>query len=81
MNALQKEKAHNGRKSCLSIIQHVRKTNLKTVPVAVAAKDTAAYLLFSSGTTGLPKGHLYSIEQFPSFFAQGFQLLKSHMGI
>lgn len=47
-----------GRRSIRSIIRDVR--NKKTPPVDIrpATKDTLAYLIFSSGTSGLPKGNL-----------------------
>jgi acyl-CoA synthetase (AMP-forming)/AMP-acid ligase II len=67
LKSLQNKEEVNGRKSCLSIIHHVKKESLKTVAVGIAAKDTVAYLVFSSGTTGLPKGILHSIEQFLVF--------------
>jgi len=60
----QIEKEVNGRRTCMSIIHRVRKNNIKTVAVGMAHKDTAAYLVFSSGTTGLPKGHSHLIKQF-----------------
>jgi len=61
------EKEFKGRRTCLSIIHHVKKNNIKTVAVGIAHKDDTAYLIFSSGTTGLPKGHLHLIKQFLLF--------------
>jgi acyl-CoA synthetase (AMP-forming)/AMP-acid ligase II len=47
----------NGRKSFWSIIKDVRNKKISRVDVRTATKDTLAYLVFSSGTTGLPKGN------------------------
>ena len=57
----QNEKEVKGRRTCLGIIHHVKKNSIETVAVGIAHKDTAAYLVFSSGTTGLPKGHSHVI--------------------
>jgi len=38
------------------MIQNVRNNNIPREPVREAGKDTLAYLVFSSGTSGLPKG-------------------------
>ena len=38
------------------MIARAKKQNEPTVGIKQAKKDTLAYLLFSSGTTGLPKG-------------------------
>ena len=46
----------NGRKSFWSIIKDVRKKKILRVDVRTASKNTLAYLVFSSGTSGLPKG-------------------------
>ena len=56
----------SGRKSFWSIIRDVRTRKIPRVDVRTANKDTLAYLVFSSGTSGLPKGnYLY-------FFLFGF---------
>ena len=46
-----------GRKSLWSIIRDVRRKKTPLVDVRAATKDTLAYLVFSSGTSGLPKGN------------------------
>jgi long-subunit acyl-CoA synthetase (AMP-forming) len=43
-------------KSFRDIIQAVRKSKVPTIDIRPAGKDTLAYLVFSSGTSGLPKG-------------------------
>lgn len=45
-----------GRTSVRSIIHDARKKQIPPVDIRPAAKDTLAYLIFSSGTSGLPKG-------------------------
>ena len=51
----------NGRKSFWSIIEDVRRRKISRVDARTATKNTLAYLVFSSGTTGLPKGNeIYS---------------------
>ena len=45
-----------GRRSIRSIIREVRNKQIPPVDIRPAAKDTLAYLIFSSGTSGLPKG-------------------------
>jgi long-subunit acyl-CoA synthetase (AMP-forming) len=45
-----------GRKSFWSIIGDVRKKRIPPVGIRTATKDTLAYLVFSSGTSGPPKG-------------------------
>ena len=47
----------NGRKSVWSIIEDVRRSKISRVDVRTATKNTLAYLIFSSGTSGLPKGN------------------------
>lgn len=47
-----------GRRSIRSIIREVRNKQIPPVDIRPAAKDTLAYLIFSSGTSGLPKGNL-----------------------
>lgn len=41
------------------LIENVRKRKLPRKPVVPAQTDTLAYLLFSSGTSGPPKGRLF----------------------
>ncbi|TFY69544.1 hypothetical protein EVJ58_g346 [Rhodofomes roseus] len=45
-----------GKKSLADFIHETRERRIPMVPVKPATKDTLAYLIFSSGTTGLPKG-------------------------
>ena len=53
----------NGRKSFWSIIKDVRRKKIPRVDTRTATKNTLAYLVFSSGTSGLPKGN----ESIPSY--------------
>jgi long-subunit acyl-CoA synthetase (AMP-forming) len=46
----------DGRKSLRSIIEDVRRKKISRVDTRTATKNTLAYLVFSSGTSGLPKG-------------------------
>lgn len=41
-----------------SLVKHARQRKLKRVDVRPVKHDTLAYLMFSSGTSGLPKGEL-----------------------
>jgi len=50
----------NGGKSFRSIIEDVRRKKISRVDARTATKNTLAYLLFSSGTTGLPKAVMIS---------------------
>ena len=54
-----------GRKSLWSIIKDVRRKKIPLVDIRIATKDTLAYLVFSSGTSGLPKGNEFPF--LPSF--------------
>jgi acyl-CoA synthetase (AMP-forming)/AMP-acid ligase II len=45
-----------GRQSFADMIDHVRKSRIPRLDVRHAKEDTLAYLIFSSGTSGLPKG-------------------------
>ena len=45
-----------GHKSFSKLIADIQTKSVTSVAVRSATKDTLAYLLFSSGTTGLPKG-------------------------
>ena len=46
----------DGRTSFSDLINEVRSRKLQPIAVRPAHKDTLAYLVFSSGTSGLPKG-------------------------
>ena len=48
-----------GLRSLGSMIDEVRAKRIPTVEVRPAQKDTLAYLIFSSGTSGLPKGSFH----------------------
>ena len=45
------------------LIQNVRHNKVHREPVRQAGKDTLAYLVFSSGTSGLPKGDPDRLER------------------
>ena len=45
-----------GRKGFSDMINQVRKDFTPKIDIRPAGKDTLAYLIFSSGTSGLPKG-------------------------
>jgi long-subunit acyl-CoA synthetase (AMP-forming) len=45
-----------GRTSYEQLIQRVRSGQIPRIAIRPAKRDTLAYLVFSSGTTGLPKG-------------------------
>jgi long-subunit acyl-CoA synthetase (AMP-forming) len=49
-----------GRKSLDDLIKDAQTKKLAPLAVRPAKKDTLAYLVFSSGTTGLPKGSSFS---------------------
>jgi long-subunit acyl-CoA synthetase (AMP-forming) len=49
-----------GWKSLSELIDNARTKNIVPVSIRPAAKETLAYLIFSSGTTGLPKGWIRS---------------------
>ena len=46
-----------GKKSFWDIIKDVKTKKIPPVDVRTATEDTLAYLVFSSGTSGLPKGN------------------------
>jgi acyl-coenzyme A synthetase/AMP-(fatty) acid ligase len=45
-----------GRKSFSELVANAQTKSIPAIAVRPAAKDTLAYLVFSSGTTGPPKG-------------------------
>ena len=47
----------NSRKGFWSIIRDVRRKKISREDVRAVTKNTLAYLVFSSGTSGLPKGN------------------------
>ena len=49
-----------GRRSFSDMINQVRKDFKSRIDIRPAGKDTLAYLVFSSGTSGLPKGQYRS---------------------
>ncbi|KAI0345746.1 amp dependent CoA ligase [Trametopsis cervina] len=50
----------DGRWSFQDFVDHARARAIPRVPIRPASKSTLAYLVFSSGTTGLPKGVMIS---------------------
>ena len=51
-----------GKLSLPRLIDNVKAGGLPRVPTQTVGDDTLAYLVFSSGTTGLPKGHFTSFS-------------------
>jgi acyl-CoA synthetase (AMP-forming)/AMP-acid ligase II len=49
-----------GKVSLPHLIDNVKSRGLPRVPTQLVGDETLAYLMFSSGTTGLPKGNLTS---------------------
>ena len=64
-----------GHTSYADLVDRVRQNKIPRLPVQLAKKDTLAYLVFSSGTTGLPKGEhslvFYSQSSGPVFLEHG----------
>ena len=52
-----------GRPSFDGLIKRVREKNIPRIGVRPAKADTLAYLVFSSGTSGMPKGMSPTIGQ------------------
>jgi long-subunit acyl-CoA synthetase (AMP-forming) len=50
-----------GRISLPRLIEYVKGRVLPRIPTQPVREDTLAYLVFSSGTTGLPKGHFLNV--------------------
>lgn len=48
----------DGRLNLQGLVNRIRKGSIPREPVRPAKKNTLAYLVFSSGTSGLPKGRL-----------------------
>ena len=72
-----------GRPSFSDLIQRVRSKGVPRVPYAPVKEDTIAYMVFSSGTSGLPKGDSYSPQpNFPSVVTDSTPgVLLSHKNI
>ena len=54
----------DGRRSFQDLADQVKRNGVPTTPVKPAGKDTLAYLVFSSGTSGLPKGLFLQLDPF-----------------
>ena len=52
----------SGQVSVESLIRRVKEKRIPEEPVRIVPKDTLGYLVFSGGTTGLPKGLVSSLE-------------------
>ena len=52
----------DGRRSFQDLADQVKRNGVPTTPVKPAGKDTLAYLVFSSGTSGLPKGLFLQLD-------------------
>ncbi|KDQ62797.1 hypothetical protein JAAARDRAFT_30700 [Jaapia argillacea MUCL 33604] len=70
-----------GRKSYGEMIDKVRKRGAPRVPVRSAGKDTIAYLIFSSGTSGLPKAVMISHGNLCFALAQYVVVTKSVLDV
>ena len=57
----------SGKVSLPRLIEHVKARGLPKIATQTVQDDTLAYLIFSSGTTGLPKGYFAHVN-FCSFF-------------
>ena len=71
---------HSKEKRCLgvnSLVENVRRRNLARQPVVPVQKDTLAYLLFSSGTSGTPKGEEHTRVNIIVFIF-GLAVMVSH---
>jgi long-subunit acyl-CoA synthetase (AMP-forming) len=56
-----------GKVSLPCLIEEVKARGLPRVPTQTVQDDTLAYLMFSSGTTGLPKGYFTQVNPHPPF--------------
>lgn len=74
----------DGRRSFDSILESGRKHKLPRLAVRPATKKTLAYLVFSSGTTGLPKGISSRFHILPHLtecsIASCYDLARQHLG-
>jgi long-subunit acyl-CoA synthetase (AMP-forming) len=55
-------KARNGEVSLQELIDRTKRRGVQPAGVTPAKRDTLAYLVFSSGTSGLPKGGIQLFE-------------------
>lgn len=69
-----------GRTSLDAAIREVRNRNVARVPCRPAKHDTLAYLVYSSGTSGLPKGELFQCGVFPRL-TRNLAVMVSHRNI
>ena len=59
------------------LIQNIRYKNIPREPVREAGRDTLAYLVFSSGTSGLPKGDQAHFHQVSDRLNRRFENQRS----
>ena len=52
----------SGKVSLPRLIEHVKARGLPKIATQTVQDDTLAYLIFSSGTTGLPKGYFFPCQ-------------------
>ena len=69
-----------GRTSLDAAIREVRNRKVARVPCRPANRDTLAYLVYSSGTSGLPKGELLQCRVFPRL-TRSLAVMVSHRNI
>jgi acyl-CoA synthetase (AMP-forming)/AMP-acid ligase II len=76
-------KEAKGQKTFSGLIDGARTKNMKPVDVRPAGKNTLAFLIFSSGTTGRPKGwclSLFRLLLIPFLFIpdSGYDISRQH---